>query len=231
MEYDNLDNKLELKKFKSFSEVNRNNTNIFIFKVEENFHVINSLYNNYLSTDEILKANRFLKLSDKNLYIVGKYRTREMLAHYLEIEPKSVIFNFNNNKKPEVQGLHHNISHSGSLCVLAISTSEVGIDIEKINDDFDFENVLYNTFSESEIEYINSKKELSRRRFYSLWCRKESLLKATGEGLTDNLNLINTLPNYVERHGNNYKLYNFSLENYHLSVSVIDNKTIDFWWV
>lgn len=79
------------------------------------------------------------------------------------------------------------LSHSGERALLAVSDSTVGCDIEKIRE-IDLR-IADRFFSESENAYIRTAagKEEAKRRFFRVWVRKESYLKALGTGI-GNLN-------------------------------------------
>jgi len=69
---------------------------------------------------------------------------------------------------------------------LAVGDSDIGIDVEKIDPDFSYEDILATGFSVSEINLIK-KSASPRSYFYLHWTRKEALTKATAKGLDDNL--------------------------------------------
>ena len=58
--------------------------------------------------------------------------------------------------------------------------------MERSEPDFNFEEVLVHSFSEQEIELINSSGN-RRQLFYKLWTRKEALIKASSKGIDDDL--------------------------------------------
>lgn len=72
---------------------------------------------------------------------------------------------------PLVDGCFISISHSGDWVLVAVSDSEVGIDIER-NRDAVIGSVAKKVFTESE--------QKSGRPFFELWTRKEALLKRLG---------------------------------------------------
>lgn len=74
---------------------------------------------------------------------------------------------------------YFNISHSGDYVVLAQAETEVGVDIEKINDRH--LNVAERVFTERELLWMN---EDSKERFFILWTQKEAVMKAVGKGLS-----------------------------------------------
>lgn len=106
---------------------------------------------------------------EKYLSAAGKTR----LSDCAHIE-KSV------NDKPyfkDYPDIRFSISHSGNLVVLAMSETEVGIDIEEIKPR-NFEAVVNRHFSEDE-----KKEAADLEGFLRVWTRKEAYLKLTGEGL------------------------------------------------
>lgn len=90
---------------------------------------------------------------------------------------------YGKNGKPQIEGLHFNLSHSGDMVILAVSDNEVGCDIEKISDVK--EGIVDRFFAESEIEYLNKFEGIEKQReFFRLWTIKESYMKLTGEGMS-----------------------------------------------
>ncbi|CAI4232147.1 unnamed protein product [Auanema sp. JU1783] len=126
-------------------------------------------------------------------------------ASKLSEEPWNIIeFKKTDKGKPYLsspinQSFGLNISHQGDFVVFASScSSQVGVDVMRINSE-------RNNMSAD--EYINSmaqsasKNELVLMRtqptdimkmtvFYRIWCLKEAVLKATGEGIMKNLDRL-----------------------------------------
>lgn len=76
-------------------------------------------------------------------------------------------------------GLHASISHSAEYVAVAMTEAgPVGIDIEKILE-VDYEPLLSSVCAPSERRHLRGSRE-----FYTYWTRKESALKATGDGLS-----------------------------------------------
>ncbi len=73
-----------------------------------------------------------------------------------------------------------NISHAGGMVVLAVSDTEVGIDIQDKRKNRETD-MAERFFSERESRAVNE--DESRDIFYRLWSRKEALGKCTGEGV------------------------------------------------
>src|SRR5262249_42711341 len=98
-----------------------------------------------------------------------------------------------------------NISHSGQHTVCAIGKNlRLGIDIERNEDEIDAD-ILNVVFTNEEIQYLHSSIDV-KDAFYSLWTRKESIIKADGRGFSINLNSINCLQDEVKFEGSTWFL-------------------------
>lgn len=156
---------------------------------------------------------------DQHAGVVGKMLLLQGMLQfgYPKQSLKEIVYN--EYKRPFFEfPIDFNISHSGQVVVCALSdTCKVGIDVEEIRPlkIEDFKNVL------SANEYNNiliSKKPY--HQFFTIWTKKEAVLKAEGKGLfiplTD-----------VVLHNDTASLYNktwylkqiFIAENYSLSLA------------
>lgn len=145
-----------------------------------------------LSVHEKEKASRFRFLTDQISYLVTHARLRQILGQYLECEPVKLGFVYNSYGKPSLTGdykiIHFNLSHSSGISIIGFDTkSVIGVDVEKIDPDFDFEPIVRTHFTQDENNFIFESLERSRLRFYTLWTRKEAFLKAVGTGIGENL--------------------------------------------
>lgn len=77
------------------------------------------------------------------------------------------------------QGPCFNLSHSGDYVILAVSASELGADIEKIGSYKD--RLARRCCTEDELSWLSARDPSA---FYRLWTGKESIMKATGSGLS-----------------------------------------------
>lgn len=198
-----------------------------IFKFELNvYEEIENKYQTILSQNEIAKADLFKQRDDKKKYVIGKYFTRILLANKLGIKAPDIVFFETGNKKPATNYIHFNISHSGNLVLVAISKSPIGIDVEFVNPKFDFQNLLNECFISSELLQVNSSSD-----FYRFWTKKEAIIKATGEGLIDDLHDIDCSQNIVLRHNNKYQIATgYADENHICSLAYTNEiKNLHYW--
>lgn len=176
-----------------FDSIDGNKVDVWRINVNTNL----SFLDNFLlimSFEEVVKARRFYQIKYRNRYIVGRGAIRNILSKYYLDQPGAAIkFAEGVHKKPYLinstnKKLFHNVSYSGDWILLAVATSEIGVDTEQINPHFNYREIIRQVFNEEEVNYINDK--LSPEQFFLLWTRKEALLKATGKGLDDDLKLI-----------------------------------------
>jgi len=167
-----------------------NNVDVWKISVSSNLSLTDS-FSAVLSQDEIARGNRFFYPRDRNRHIITHGALRQILGNYLNRAPSTIEFGVGINKKPFVidnTGIYFNLSHSGDWILLAIGKSEVGVDTELIKRDFEYSDIVEGYFSKDEINFINTGK--SAEGFYLLWTRKEALIKATGQGLDENIKAI-----------------------------------------
>jgi 4'-phosphopantetheinyl transferase len=142
-----------------------------------------------LTENEKEFAGRFRFEEDRNRYITGRHALRLLLSLYLRQSGEILIRSeatgklYLSNASP---GIFFNLSHSGDWVIIGFGTCEVGVDIEKIQPDFIFDDLLAEHFSQAEAHFVLSSPD-PRSAFYFLWTRKEALTKAWGTGLQENL--------------------------------------------
>ena len=146
-------------------------------------------YSSLLSKNEKEKASRFKFKKDEDCYIITRGILRLLLASYLKLEAKDIIFEYTSFGKPYLTFdslLKFNVSHSGSMAAFAFfKGTEIGVDIEKVKKDFDVLELAQNFFSATEIVALESQpKEELPKAFFRCWTRKEAFIKAEGSGLS-----------------------------------------------
>ena len=156
-----------------------------------------------LSKSELETANKFKFNKDRERFIITRYLLRKILSNYLYIPPKEIQIITNQYGKPKLDSelnnnIQFNVSHSGDFAIFAINLfNEIGVDIEKIDNTINHLEIADNYFSTDEIEFLNisvSQNEIAEK-FFRIWTRKESLLKAIGIGLLPDLKKISVIEN------------------------------------
>jgi 4'-phosphopantetheinyl transferase len=186
---------------------------------------------NFLNPTELKRAKRFHKEIDKNRFIISRSILKCILAAYTKLEVKKIELDYHVNKKPYLAShpsVCFNISHSENYAVIAISNTEVGIDIEYIDDDFDFTNLLSDIFSEKEIWSILNATNKSQA-FYTSWTRKEAFVKGVGKGIDDDFKNIpcldgsHSLDATILKNALNWQVNSFELADHYLGAVAFES--------
>lgn len=119
--------------------------------------------------------------------------------------------------------IHYNISHSGSYLVVAISTMEIGVDIQIVK-----KKIMWDYFfSENEISLVKKSFNDYNLGFSVLWSCKESYLKKIGSGLVVDFStiLFKVLSEFIYYDGNiiNWTIFERGSEQYVLSFCLGSN--------
>jgi len=151
-----------------------------------------------LSPDELERANRFKSGKLRDRFIAGRGALRAILAPYLGQSAAALRFTYSDHGKPTLAeefagaNLHLNLAHTGDLALIAVTNvGDVGVDIESIRPIKNVDDLVARFFSARENELFQQVPAAEKpAAFFNLWTRKEALLKATGEGLTGSLSLM-----------------------------------------
>lgn len=216
------------------------------FELKDNVHIwlielsqIPQAQINYLKTilsvSEKEKAGRYRFIADQNRHILGRAALRYLIKSYLKTPLAAIQIENGENDKPYLvapsQELSFNISHSADKILLAIDLKKelVGIDVERVDQQYGFESVIKDYFTTEEQAYILEKD--CRTRFFQLWTRKEAIVKAVGTGLTDDLNIINVLNNYTITDSKEFLMHSFRIDEEYLGAIALDNdnNNFSFW--
>ena len=150
------------------------------------------LFESSLSADESQRAASFHFAADRDLFIAAHGCLRGILARYLHCEPRELSFSTGESGKPSLVDkiIDFNLSHSGDYALIAIAHERrVGIDVECVRRDVEFENLADRYFSPKEVsELMAFPPEQRATAFFNCWTRKEAYIKAHGLGLSLPLN-------------------------------------------
>jgi 4'-phosphopantetheinyl transferase len=145
-----------------------------------------------LSPGESLRASRFRFEKDRVHFVRCRSALRNVLARYIGFHADEIDFEYGSKGKPQLaaeqnpRGLQFNVSHSANMALIAIgSQNRLGVDVERIRGDVDHAVLAERFFSRREratLETLPNSLRLSG--FFACWTRKESFLKATGDGFS-----------------------------------------------
>ena len=164
-----------------------------------------------LSNRERERAGRFVFARDRTYFIAAHGLLRWILAWCLGTEPSQIELRCGNHGKPTLggalaqSGLQFNLAHSANLAVFAVARHRnIGVDVERVRPVSQLAELSGAFFSAGERAELEAMPDQERDAgFLKIWTRKEAWLKATGEGITGSLNLIDVsgLPRRKELKG------------------------------
>ena len=140
-----------------------------------------------LNAEELERVGRFKHDLSRRHALAGRGVLRSLLGVYLGVPPRDVALRPGPNGKPEANGISCNVAHSGDVVLIALARSGLlGVDVERINEATPVLEIADRFFAPAEVARINAEPtgETQRAAFFSLWTRKEAILKADGRGLT-----------------------------------------------
>lgn len=154
------------------------------------------LLHQLLLPDEQQRAARFRQEADRHRFVAGRGWLRWLLGQFTQKPPSAVQLTTGPFGKPDLlnstdtgRNWHVNVSHSGEWVVLAVGPVPVGVDVEWVNPGWPYQDLVAASFNADEQAQLIASTN-PRELFYTFWTRKESLLKATGQGLTNDLSAI-----------------------------------------
>lgn len=156
---------------------------------------------------------------DRNLSL-GAGLALDVLLREYGLREKSMAYFEGPHGKPGLShdpGICFNLSHAGDYAVCATGPSDLGIDIEPVGI-YD-PAVAVRCLSEKELFHMELLPEPDRGLYFTrLWTLKESLLKASGTGLTDAGSfpafVPDRLPCTAEEHYAGFRFHEFEWTGY-----------------
>lgn len=140
-----------------------------------------------LQPHEQQRAARFQQRADERRFIFGRGLFRLIAGSLTGQSPPLVTIETTPSGKPilpQTPDWHLNIAHAGEWVIVGVGQQPVGVDVEYINPQFAFDELVPSIFSKAEQQALADSTD-PRRLFYELWTRKEALVKATGQGMDE----------------------------------------------
>jgi 4'-phosphopantetheinyl transferase len=139
------------------------------------------------------RLRRLVRAEDRARLVVAAALARSVIGRELSCSPKTVRFDRTCSTcggphgKPAVvdgDGLELSVSHSGSWVVVAVARQPVGVDVEDRRPGMDLSALVGHVLTPSEQRVLQGVPAAAHEEaFLRYWTRKESILKATGDGL------------------------------------------------
>ena len=141
-----------------------------------------------LTEEEAHRAERFRFIIDKNRFISGRTIARRAIRSLLN-SSSNLSFTETRNKKPVLsvdRSIQFNISHSGQWVIVAMTLDDpLGVDVEYQDGCKDINGLGKRVMTEKEFALFTAAPDSDRLDlFYSLWVRKEAVLKCMGTGFS-----------------------------------------------
>ena len=144
-----------------------------------------------LNDEERTRAAGFVFERDRDRFVRTRGYLRRRLGAFVGAAPKDVPIAVGDDGKPflEGRGANFNLSHSGSLAVVAVTHGgEVGIDLETLDRSDGLDDQLADLArlcmtGEEQDALAGLAPERRVWRFLSYWTAKEARMKLTGEGM------------------------------------------------
>lgn len=147
-----------------------------------------------LSSDEIARAVRFHQMDHALRFKAVHTALRLLLGRTTTSDPTALWFEKGRHNKPRLKRpanthIQFNLSYTENRAMIGLNSSgqPIGVDIEWSQRLLNIETMLKACFSANEITFICAKESEMHHRFFTLWTRKEAILKLTGEGIGEHL--------------------------------------------
>jgi 4'-phosphopantetheinyl transferase len=140
-----------------------------------------------LAPAELQRADRFRIAAAARRFVGARAALRMILCRATGAAPAEVEFLFGERGKPSLpgRGIFFNASDSGDYVVIALSSAEVGVDIEIVRTLRRNNRLAERVCTDREIEMLARTPEEDRDALLlRLWTCKEAALKAVGIGLS-----------------------------------------------
>lgn len=201
----------------------RNDIHVYYAYLRDGLRSDGESGDDFLSLSDRQRIGRMQKEIDRARSRIGRSLLRHALSE-LNIREEAVSeIEWDEYQKPFIKSIYplqFSISHAGQLVVCVTSFCKVGVDVEKIDDSFDFE--LCGTagvFSPSEMKFMEQSAN-PRLDFFRLWTLKESVLKANGTGFSFPADHVETLTNPVMVQNERYYTFHEFMNGYSFSLAV-----------
>jgi 4'-phosphopantetheinyl transferase len=140
-----------------------------------------------LSDAERDRARRMRLPAVRHDFVLSHYATREVLARYTAMAPAALEFRCGPHGKPRAAGpVEFSLSHTDGLALIAVSTVDVGVDVEVIRETPLADRLISRCLTAAEQAAV-ARADDTTTAFLRYWTAKESYLKGLGIGLAEPL--------------------------------------------
>ena len=175
-------------------------------------------------TEDILKRlDNDISIFNVRLFHEDSKAAFVLLKYIIEKEGYKTDYyvKYNQFRKPYLNGLIYNVSHSKGRIAIAISENEVGVDIQKYVETIEKVKTKYYSPDDYDQDLLH------------MWVIKESYLKYLGIGLTNdlfNVRINKQLVEYQDYQKASYQCFNLD-NDYALSICSEKKEDIEFIYI
>ena len=145
-----------------------------------------AVYSTLLTPEERDRAERYRIGPVREQFVICRGTIRRLLGGCLGVAAHLVPITYAGNGKPVLAGgqLTFNVTHTTGLGLLAIGSTSLGVDVERVREIPDRDALVERFFAPAERQaYRNLPIEKRGRAFYRGWVCKESVIKAAGASM------------------------------------------------
>lgn len=145
-----------------------------------------SLWRAQLDPEKRMRIASFRLPDDRTRSICADHLARQLLTQ-AGADCAALRFSYTDRGKPlcPETGLHFSLSHSGFFVACAVSSREIGADIEALRPIRPA--LAKRVCTPEELRYISPGGEFDSARFLAVWTAKEAYCKYTGQGIAADL--------------------------------------------
>lgn len=148
---------------------------------------------------------KFVNESDRKHRLLARLMLRHCLIQTTGSDKLLSEWQLDSNHKPFIPSWYEfSISHSGKFVIFAYDEHAIGVDIEKTND-IDYLSVA--DYLHSDEKNLLATSSYQKHDFYTIWTKKEAILKAIGIGISNELEQFSCLEQSVSYRNHEWFFY------------------------
>jgi 4'-phosphopantetheinyl transferase len=158
-----------------------------------------------LSGAELDRARRITHYESWLQFVRARALLRLMLNHCTGLPPHSFAFADETGEAPRLidnpWGLHLSVSHSFDWAIVVVGDAPLGIDLERMHPDCDWERIAEVCFHPNEQQCLRqAPQQLRLDAFFEIWTRKEAYLKGIGVGMAEDPSAFSVACDSISTH-------------------------------
>ncbi len=143
-------------------------------------------FSEFLDEAEMARALSFASPEGQSRFASCRSSVKRILAQLTDEEPARIHFHTARHGKPYIQAPYFNYANTKTHGAIAVCrNADIGLDLEDMTRRCNIRRLagLFNPAERLQLEAIRDEAAL-RRAFFTLWVRKEAVMKADGRGLS-----------------------------------------------